>query len=168
MMHYTLRCAQEHRFDGWFGSSASFDRQRDGGLVVCPVCGSTDVDRALMAPALVGTALEANAPSTTPSHDGEPSGAPSSTAAEERASAPVALMDEGAAKLRSLIRAVHAAVREHGVDVGRAFPQEARRIHYGEAEPRGIYGEARPEEARELIEEGIAVLPIPPLPEERN
>lgn len=159
MMHYALRCAAGHTFDGWFASSDAFERQRKADLLACPHCGSAEVERALMAPAIGGTAR------------GEP--------AEERAEAPptgneggesrpVALVDEPSQKLRALLRAMHTMVKESGVDVGRNFPEEARRIHYGETEQRGIYGQANLEEARALVEEGIDILPLPALPDERN
>lgn len=175
MIHYNLRCGQGHAFDGWFASSQAFDTQKERGLLACPQCGSDDVSRALMAPAVVSSraaetrraaaapeAAEGSAPAS-----GEGSAVPATT--EPTATpAEVALMDERAQKLRTLIKAMHAAVKEVGVDVGRKFPEEARRIHYGESEARGIYGQADADEARALIEEGIDILPLPSLPDEQN
>lgn len=158
MIHYALRCDGGHAFDGWFASSAAYDRQREAGAVTCPHCGTAAVDRALMAPAIAkGTAGGAAK---------EPEFLPPA------AEGPNAVMDGGtddrAARMRAALRAMRQAVVENGVDVGRSFPEEARRIHYGEAEPRGIYGQAEIAEAKALLEEGIAVLPLPVLPEDRN
>lgn len=157
MIHYQLRCGNGHPFDGWFASSQAFETQRDAGLAPCPVCGSQEVERALMAPAIARS---------------RPSEAATAPAAAERPAdgppAPVALNDERAMALRAALRALHRAVVENGVDVGRRFPEEARRIHYGESEARGIYGEATAQEARELLDEGIEVLALPVLPDERN
>ena len=166
MIHYTLRCDNAHSFDGWFASSQAFDRQKELGLLTCPQCGSAEVARGLMAPAVRSTRRSdageaAAAPGVGPGTESEGETAPG-TAAE------VALVDERAEKLRTLIKAMHAAVKEAGVDVGRRFPEEARRIHYGEAEARGIYGQADPDEARALVEEGIDILPLPTLPDEQN
>ena len=165
MIHYNLRCHEGHAFDGWFGSSAAFERQQAEAMLTCPACGSADVTRALMAPAVVAKAAPASAPQAqeipapaTPEANEPPAGTPSS----------VALLDERAHRVREMIHAVRKAVIEHGVDVGRGFADEARKIHYGEAEPRGIYGQAAPEEARSLLEEGIAILPLPAAPEEAN
>lgn len=161
MIHYALKCDGGHAFDGWFASSAAFERQREGGLLECPSCGSGNVDRALMTPAL-GKAREGRQEPPAP-----PQAVP---AAEKPGPEPKGYMldDPRAAELRKAFRALREYVETHGVDVGRAFPEEARRIHYGEAEPRGIYGQAAPDEARELIEEGIAILPLPVLPDDRN
>jgi hypothetical protein len=156
MIHYNLKCAEGHAFDGWFASSAAYDRLAAEGAVTCPHCGSASVERALMAPAIAkggaSAVVEAAEPEFLP-----PVG-----------DAPNVAVDERAAKVRAAIRAMRQAVIENGVDVGRRFPEEARRIHYGEAEPRGIYGQAEFEEAKELLDEGIAVLPLPVLPEDRN
>lgn len=168
MIHYNLRCEKGHQFDGWFASSAAFDTQVERGLLACPTCGSTAIGRALMAPAVVSTRAER--PSPAPEASEPAAGAAPAPAAppSEPAPADVALMDERAGQLRAMLKALHEAVRKNGVDVGRKFADEARKIHYGEAEARGIYGQADLEEARELLEEGIDVLPLPPLPDERN
>ncbi|MCF3935762.1 DUF1178 family protein [Acuticoccus sp. M5D2P5] len=161
MIHYTLRCAEGHRFDGWFASSEAFGRQQEGGYLSCPMCGSSDVDRALMSPAIAKGGAEAAAPAHA-------EGAEATAPQEPSAGANVALTAERDERLRAAFAALRKAVEENGVDVGRNFPEEARRIHYGEAEPRGIYGQADLEEARALVEEGIDVLPLPILPEDRN
>jgi hypothetical protein len=171
MIHYALRCDDDHAFDGWFASSDAFDRQQKAGLLCCPVCGSPEVDRALMAPAVAtrrGRERDDATRKTTPPGDATPE--PPSPAQPETPppGANVMLRDHHAAELRAALKTLREAVEKHGVNVGRAFPEEARRIHYGEAEPRGIYGQADLEEARELIEEGISILPLPVLPDERN
>lgn len=153
MIHYSLRCGHGHEFDGWFASSAAFERQREGDLLGCPACGSADVSRALMTPALSRNAALAQRTAKSPAEPATP---------EPATPTPnVALVDERSQKMRALMRSIRETVLEHGADVGRSFPEEARRIHYGDAEPRGIYGQADHDEARELIEEGIAILPLP-------
>ena len=130
MIRYALRCDQAHRFDSWFGSSADFDRLLGAGLVACAVCGSSDIAKDLMAPAVAGAAPE-------PTLSGPPSPA-----------------EQALAELRRRIEA-------QSEDVGRNFAREARRIHEGLAPERAIIGEARPAEARALIEDGIPVAPLP-------
>ncbi|WP_420393101.1 DUF1178 family protein [Acuticoccus sp.] len=164
MIRYALRCPDDHRFEGWFGSSTAFDRQRASAQLACPVCGSSEVDRALMAPAVVGPA-RAHA---VEADDAPTADAPAPPLASDGPPATVALLDEKAQKLRALLRSVREAAKAHGVDVGRRFPDEARRMHYGETEHRGIYGEADLHEARALLEEGIDIIPLPMLPDERN
>lgn len=166
MIHYALRCANAHDFDGWFASSGAFETQCQAGHLVCPFCGSDEVARALMAPAVrTGTP----APSAG---EGEPQDAPERGAPSQEPVAttptlpPMAPSDHAA--LMDAVRALRQKIVEHGTDVGSRFPEEARRIHYGEAEPRGIYGQAELEEARALIEEGIDVIALPVLPEDRN
>jgi hypothetical protein len=168
MIHYDLRCAEGHTFDGWFASSAAFERQREESLLACPVCGSAAVDRALMAPAL--SKGREPAPAGPERTSGEPANETRDTGQEviPPAQSGGTILDDRATQVRNAIRALRKAVETHGVDVGRAFPEEARRIHNGETEPRGIYGQAEPDEARALLDEGVPVLPIPTLPDERN
>ncbi|WP_061931496.1 DUF1178 family protein [Aureimonas sp. AU22] len=147
MIRYALKCRGcGHGFDGWFRSSADFDTQGARGLLTCPVCDGHGVDKALMSPAV------AAAPQGPASPGGVVTSAPSGEAA--------ALFRQ----LQDLAR----KVRSEGTYVGAAFAEEARRIHHGEAEGRQIYGEASGHEVRSLLEEGIAALPLPPLPEDKN
>ncbi len=164
MIRYALACADGHRFDGWFRSSADYDAQAARGLVTCAVCGGGEVAKALMAPA-VRTAKETEVPAsgtagaaTMPSPPPQP---PASPLALASAGGPLA---EALAALREL----RARIVANAEDVGPRFGEEARRIHYGEVPARGIYGAASPEEARALVEEGIEILPLPALPDEHN
>ncbi|MCJ8144898.1 DUF1178 family protein [Ancylobacter sp. A5.8] len=157
MMLYRLQCGQDHDFESWFRDSAAFDSQKVRGLVTCPVCGSTEVEKAIMAPALgAGTRKFA------PEEPAAPAGVPAPAAA------PVALMGEKEQALRAMLK----AVREHVVNtadyVGEEFATKARRMHEGDEEKRAIYGEASPDEVRGLIEDDIEVMPLPNLPDERN
>jgi hypothetical protein len=137
MIRYSLICDREHEFDGWFASSDGFDAQLAAGEVLCPHCGSPNVSKALMAPNIArGKALSADA-------------------------SPQAVFAE---KLSMMMLALKKHVEENCDYVGDAFAEEARRIHYGEAEHRDIYGEATLDEARELIEEGVEVAPLPVMP----
>jgi hypothetical protein len=140
MISYTLACENGHDFEAWFKSSGDYDRQASDRLLECPVCASHAVDKALMAPA-IASAGEASEVVRPAARDAE---------------------------MRRMMRAFKEHVVANTEDVGERFPQEARRIHYGEAEERGIRGRATPVEARELVEEGITVAPMPVLPDDRN
>ena len=153
MIRYQLRCERDHDFESWFRDSAAYDSQRRRKLVACPACGSTAVEKAIMAPAL-GRATR------------EQEEAPVPAAAD--APGPVALVSEREQQLRELLRAVRRHVVENSDYVGEEFASLARRMHEGEVEQRSIHGEASPEEVRALIEDEIEVLPLPHLPDERN
>lgn len=143
MIRYDLECERGHRFDGWFASSRAFEDQAASGTVTCPLCGGVKVAKALMTPGLPAR-RETAAPAADP---------------RERAKA---------AAMREMMRKVREHVETNADYVGEAFPEEARRIYYKEAEERGIYGEASPDDARALREEGIEVLPLPPSPKQEN
>ncbi|MEC7237095.1 MAG: DUF1178 family protein [Pseudomonadota bacterium] len=161
MIKYQLICDQAHEFEGWFGDSASFETQRDSGFLTCPVCGSAEVRRALMVPNLAS-------PKTRKTDLAEQPGAQS---AEQPASTPpvgppaaAALPPAAAQKMQELMskmRELQTKIRAECRDVGDNFADEARKIHYGEAEPEGIYGHATPDEREALDEEGIEILDIP-------
>jgi hypothetical protein len=162
MIRYALACDQAHEFESWFPSSDAFEAQRKGGLVACPVCGSGKVEKQIMAPRLARTDREAAAP---------PAPAPSPPApvpAEAPAPQPMAVFSEKERELRAMFRALREHVQKNADHVGERFPDEARKMHYGEIEHRSIYGEASPMEARELIEEGIEIHPLPIIADERN
>ncbi len=146
MIRYDLVCSGGHEFDGWFGNSEAFDKQQKAGLVDCPVCGTSDVSKALMAP---GIPARSNAKSDT---------------AQPVHNAPAPAQEE----LVEMIRKVRDHVAENSEYVGDKFADEARKIHYEETEQRGIYGEATVKDAEDLKDEGIEVHPLPVLPEERN
>ena len=159
MILYRLACAREHAFESWFRDSAAYDGQRAAGLVTCPVCGSPDVDKALMAPALGRGARRQEA---------EPAAVEAAPVPAAPASQPVALMSEKEQQLRAMIRAVRAHVEAHSDYVGEDFATLARRMHEGEEEARAIHGEANADEVRALIEDEIEILPLPVLPDDRN
>ncbi|KAA0971621.1 DUF1178 family protein [Aureimonas fodinaquatilis] len=148
MIHFQLRCEPAgHEFDGWFGSSAEFDRQNGLALVECPHCGSTAVTKAIMAPAV--------------SRRGD-----SGQAGE--AAAPMAMGEGQSAEMLRKLQELAREVRAQSDYVGPKFAEEARRIHFGEAEARGIYGEASAQEVKSLLDDGVPALPLPPLPEDLN
>jgi hypothetical protein len=147
MIRYDLICDKGHAFDGWFRNSAAYDEQAGKGLVSCTVCGSAKVEKQLMAP---GIPMKSNRKDTAP---------------KKMISGPV---DPRLAAMMEMVRAMRKHVEENAEYVGDRFAEEARKIHYEESEHRGIYGEASPDEARSLIEEGIAVHPLPRLPEDGN
>lgn len=165
MIRYSLVCEAEHGFESWFRDSEAFSDQSETGLITCPQCGSANVRKSMMAPALARKGDRGAVP-PEPSAPSQETAARESTASEP--TAPVALVSEKEREIHALMRAVKQYVEAHSDDVGRQFPDEARRMHAGEIEKRAIRGEARPGEVAALIEEGIQVLPIPILPEERN
>jgi hypothetical protein len=147
MIRYDLTCDQGHGFDGWFRDSAAFDTQAERGLVSCTTCGSVKIEKQLMAP---GIPAKSNSKSGTP---------------KTMVAGPV---DPRLAAMMQVMRDMRKHVEETADYVGTKFAEEARKIHYEEAEHRGIYGEATAEDAKALIEEGIAVHPLPRLPEDGN
>ena len=150
MIRYTLLCDEGHDFETWFRSGADYDEQAERGLVACPFCGSTKVGKALMAPALGRATAE---PPRAPVGEREPA---------------LPMIAEPERRVRAMLRALREHVTSTADHVGPSFANEARAIHYGEKPQRSIYGEASPEEARALIEEGIDVAPLPPAPDDRN
>ncbi|WP_439271192.1 DUF1178 family protein [Pseudochrobactrum sp. HB0163] len=141
MMRFSLHCDQLHEFEGWFRNNEDFDNQTARGLVQCPVCHSSKVSKALMAPSV-------------------------STGRKREKIA--ATMGEAQHKLLQEMRELSRKVKENADYVGDRFAEEARRIHYGEAQKRGIYGEATREEVTSLVEDGVEIMPLPVLPEDYN
>ena len=179
MIKYQLVCDADHEFEGWFGDSAAFEEQSRSGLLQCPVCGTGDVRRALMAPNLASPKTRAKAGNALPpapdaaalGSEGAPQAAAVHTGSMPPAlpaGGPVAgLPPEAAQKMAALItemRSVQAKIRSECRDVGDQFAEEARKMHYGEAEAEGIYGRTTHEEREALEDEGIDVLDMPWLP----
>ena len=165
MIKYQLICDKSHEFEGWFGGSAAFESQQESGLLTCPVCGSADVRRALLAPNLASpkprkTALAAQQPSAHP----EPHPQPQAPLPASVALSPAAARKKQ--ELMSEMRALQTKIRQECRDVGNDFAEEARKIHYGEVEPEGIYGQATAEEREALDEEGIEIMDMPWLPKD--
>ena len=163
MIHYSLICERKHEFDVWFKNSADYDKQAKRGLVSCPSCGSTKVEKALMAPSLGRGAKKgasAPAPETPPE-------APTPAAPAENKT-PVAMISPQEREFRAKLKELRDHLTKNAENVGGKFPEEARKMHYGEIEHRSIYGEASPKEAKELHDEGIEFHPLPMLPDERN
>jgi hypothetical protein len=167
MIRYALVCAKGHSFESWFQNSAAYDKQAKRGLVECPVCGDSKVEKALMAPKLSGTKKRSAPALPAPVAEAAPAPAEAALAASETAS-PVAMMSPQEREFRAKLKELREHITKNADDVGRQFPEEARKMHYGEVEYRSIYGEASPQEAKELYEEGIEFHPIPVLPDERN
>ncbi|MBX9776423.1 MAG: DUF1178 family protein [Xanthobacteraceae bacterium] len=167
MIRYALACAKGHGFESWFQNSAAYDKQAKRGLIECPVCGNNKVEKALMAPTLSGTKKRGrpSIPSVMPARIPEPSEVPT---AAIQAPAPVAMVSPEEREFRTKLKELRDHLTRNADNVGRKFPEEARKMHYGETEHRSIYGEASPEEAKEMHEEGIEFHPLPVLPDERN
>lgn len=144
MIKYALGCAEGHAFDSWFPDSAAYDKQRERGFVACPECGSTRVDKAIMAPAVVGgdrAVVEAG---------------------------PEIVVDERRRQTREFFLRMRREIEANTDDVGAKFPQVARSIHLGEEPERAIRGRASLAEAKSLLEDGVGVLPLPMLDDELN
>ena len=150
MIHYQLRCDQDHEFDGWFNDSAGFDKQAKRGLIECPTCGATKIMRALMAPAV--------------STRDAPEPKPPAPVQEILPPAPPPVGVPMPARMIALLQKMRAQVEKNCDYVGPGFAEEARKIHRGEAEGRGIYGETTPDEAESLADEGIEIQSIPWVP----
>ncbi len=163
MIRYALACDKGHTFESWFANSAAYDKQVKRKLVACPHCGSAKVDKAIMAPRLASSKkrrapIEAAAAETPAPAAAPPPATP----------APVAMISPQERELRAKLKELREHLTKNAEDVGGKFPEQARKMHYGEVEHRSIYGEATPDEAKELAEEGIEFHPLPVLPDERN
>lgn len=142
MIRYSLVCTNEHGFDGWFRSSADYDAQAGKSLLSCPVCGTSEVGKALMAPSVA--------------------------VSEEPRPAPAALLGEKEVHLREMIRKVREEVTKNAENVGPRFAELARQMHDGDVEKSSIYGVASQDEVLSLTEDGIEFHPLPALPDEGN
>ena len=159
MIRYNLRCERGHAFESWFQSSTAYESQEKRRLVSCPSCGSVKVERAIMAPQIVskkGREDSRRVPAAEVA--GPESAAPEAT--------PLLMAQE--LELRAKIKELRDHITKNADNVGERFPNEARKMHYGDIEHRPIYGEASPDEARALIDEGVEVSPLPVLPDDRN
>jgi len=160
MIHYQLQCGQGHAFDGWFPDSDGFDKQANLGLVACPACADTRVTRALMAPA-----VQARRRAPPPQAAAAPASAPAAPPPPPPPGGPVAIAGERMPDhVRTALQRLRAEVERTCDYVGPNFAEEALRIHRGEADARGIYGETTPEQAEALAEEGVDVARIPWVP----
>ena len=151
MIRFTLRCQAGHEFEGWFKNSEVFEQQATDGALACPVCGDREVGKAIMAPAIARARPE-------PTRDAGP--AAGSAGAEE----PGARKREAMAKMLHVMRAVRSHVEATFDNVGERFPEEARRMHFGEIDHRDIYGQASREEVKELLDDGVQIQPLPMVP----
>jgi hypothetical protein len=141
---YSLVCKDGHEFEGWFASSEAYGAQERAGDLICPICGDPHVSKAIMAPAVKTSVTKAKGRPVLPE-----------TAPDQQ-------------KLRQFVAGFRKYVEENADYVGPQFPEEARKIHYGETDARHIYGESTIREAQELIEEGIEIAPLPPDPSDLN
>ena len=157
MIKYALVCDKGHDFESWFADSVAYDRQRKRKLVACPICDSAKVDKAIMAPRIATKKAKRPAPETS---------APAPVVNETPA--PVAMTSPQEMEFRTKLKELRDHLVKNADNVGAKFPEEARKMHYGEIEPRSIYGVATPQDAKELLEEGIECHPLPALPDERN
>jgi hypothetical protein len=148
-----LQCAHQHDFEGWFGSEDDFQSQLTRGLVECPLCGDRQITKQLSAPRLNLSTSRGEREVSTPST------ALSSPTVAQTPAQEVTSLSPAQVQAAWLQAVQH--VMAHTEDVGQRFAEEARRMHYGESEERGIRGQATPEQTRDLLEEGISVMPLP-------
>jgi hypothetical protein len=160
MMRYALVCERKHNFEIWFSDSGDYDKQRKRGLVTCPVCDSKKVEKAIMAPAISRAGRKRSAPIEAPQSVPEAAASPTPET--------VAMISPQEQELRAKLKELREHLTQNADNVGKKFPEEARKMHYGEIEHRSIYGEASPQEAKDLHDEGIEFHPLPALPDERN
>lgn len=142
MIKFSLACEKDHSFDGWFSSSDDYEKQLKRGLVTCPQCHSSNVGKTLMAPSV-------------------------STSRHKDAMA-VTTVNEAQRAVMAEMKKLRDKVVENAEDVGKKFPEEARKIHYGETEARGIYGEATRDDVESLLDEGVEIVPLPTVPDDAN
>jgi hypothetical protein len=152
VIRYALTCDKRHGFESWFKSSKAYDDQVARGLLVCPQCGSAKVEKAMMAPTVARRQRRER----------------SARAPADKDKSPVALLSEHERELRGKLKELREQLIKNADYVGPQFAEEARKMHYGEIEHRSIYGEASPEEAASLLDDGIEFHPLPYLPNERN
>jgi hypothetical protein len=157
MIHYSLKCGAGHRFDSWFQNTAAFAALEAARQLTCPVCGANEVEKDLMAPSVRPARKAADAAKETSVERAADAASPVAAAGAPN------LRDPGT-DLEAAIAALRKQIAENSEYVGMNFAAEARRIHDGDAPERAIYGEARPEEARQMIEDGLPVAPLPFVP----
>ena len=153
MIHYSLLCENRHAFDAWFKSAAAYDEQVRMGIVSCPICSTSKVEKSIMAPAVARSGEQDRAVDAVP-------------ADTEKMSFSAGHPQQ--AQLRAALRQLRDKVTAEADYVGDQFAAEARRIHFHETEPRGIYGEATRDEVADMVEDGVDFMPLPQLPEDHN
>jgi hypothetical protein len=158
MIRYALACAKGHSFESWFQSSAAYDKQAKQKLVTCPVCGTAKVAKEIMSPRLGRSRRREEMPAP-------PNNTPSD---QSNQATPVAMVSPQERELRKKLKELREHLTKNADNVGPKFPEVARKMHYGEIDHRSIYGEASPDEARKLHEEGVEFHPLPVLPDDRN
>ena len=174
MIRYALSCDRGHTFESWFQNSAAYDKQAKRLLVACPICGSAKVEKAIMAPRIAASSADTGSPDAPQLPVPAPAPATAAHAlappagAQNPANTPVAVMSAPEYELRQKLKEIRDHITKNASYVGTRFPEEARKIHYGETERRSIYGEASTDEAKELFEEGIEFHPLPVLPDDQN
>lgn len=164
MIRYALACDKGHEFESWFPGSADYEAQLARGLVTCPYCASPKVEKQIMAPSIGRTDRTPALPAPAPEAQADAE-TPQVPVAQPQ---PIAVFSEREREFRAMVKAFREHVQKNADYVGQGFADEARKMHYGDIEHRSIYGEANLAEAKELIEEGIEVQPLPIVPDERN
>lgn len=139
-MKFSLECKNDHAFEGWFRSNEDFETQQKRGFLECPMCGTSKVTKSLMAPSV--------------------------TTGRSKEKMQVAAGQAAQAQMMAKMMEFAKEVKAKAEDVGEKFPEEARKIHYGEEDARAIYGKASNEEVAELLDEGVELMPLPDVPDD--
>lgn len=195
MIRFSLRCKNEHSFEGWFAGNEDYEKQKRTGLILCPVCNTSAVGKSLMLPNIATARAKAERRGQREKHElqgergnraansafsasasgsetggGDVSALPCPKSREEALQKLLVLQKMQRRKLEVLHKLQDLArkMRENAENVGERFPEEARKIHFGEGKKRAIYGRAEAKEAQALLEDGIDILPLPRLPEDGN
>ncbi|NPD13737.1 DUF1178 family protein [Xinfangfangia sp. D13-10-4-6] len=178
MIRYALRCDADHGFESWFADAAAFDTLAQAGQLSCPLCGSAKISKALMVPSVrparnappgrQGTADDVSRPAAAEAAGGHSSEKPRGASGQATGQAAAHQISERLGELEQAIAALRREVEQNSDYVGKDFATEARRIHAGEAAERPIYGEAKADEARQLIEEGVQIMPLPFIPRRKT
>lgn len=168
MIKYTLKCSNDHVFDGWFSNSIAFDEQKDMGLVSCPSCGETEIKKTLMTPSITGAKTQGDSAEQTDTTVLDAPIASDSELLPTTIPEPLVHGDETMQAVVEKMRELRSWVEANTENVGDKFADKARKMHFGEEERHGIIGKATFEEAQELIDEGVDFLPLPALPEDNN
>lgn len=160
MIQYTLICENKHTFDAWFKSSQAYNEQRESGILECPMCATTHISKALMAPAVSISAKKDTSPVSLPATVGQ------DVAASGKVSLSTGHPEQQ--KIRAALKKMRDTVVSEAEYVGDKFADEARKIHTQESENRGIYGEATADEVKALVDDGVDFVPLPTFPEDHN
>jgi len=168
MIQFTLKCAQNHSFDSWFQSAGAYEKLKSSGMVTCAICGTADVEKAIMAPRVRASRNKATAPPAPQTPPAPTESTAQSASQPTRDPAPQTPLSAPSGTAEQALAELKKYVQDNSEYVGDTFASEARAIHDGDAPERPIYGEASIDEAKTLIEDGVQVAPLPFIPAKKT